>query len=136
MCPSYMATREEMHTTRGRANLLFEMLQADSPLRGWRDQHVKQALDLCLACKACKGECPVQVDMATYKAEFLAHYYKGRLRPRGAYAMGLFPWWARLAARAPRAANALLRGPAAGAVKLLANVAPERPLPAFAAQPF
>jgi FAD/FMN-containing dehydrogenase/Fe-S oxidoreductase len=136
MCPSYMVTREEMHTTRGRANLLFEMLQADSPLRGWRDQHVKQALDLCLACKACKGECPVQVDVATYKAEFLAHYYQRRLRPPSAYAIGLLPWWARLAGRAPGAANALLQAPLTGAVKRLVGVAPERPLPRFAAQPF
>ncbi|HYY80814.1 MAG TPA: FAD-binding and (Fe-S)-binding domain-containing protein, partial [Actinomycetes bacterium] len=137
MCPSYMVTREEMHTTRGRANLLFEMLQADSPLRGWRDQHVKRALDLCLACKACKGECPVQVDIATYKAEFLAHYYQRRLRPRSAYAIGLLPWWARLAGRAPGPANALLQTPAlAGALKRLAGVAPERPLPRFAAPPF
>src|SRR2546427_7246418 len=80
MCPSYMVTREEMHSTRGRARLLFEMLQGEV-IHGWRDRHVRQALDLCLACKGCKGDCPVNVDMATYKAEFLSHYYKGRLRP-------------------------------------------------------
>jgi FAD/FMN-containing dehydrogenase/Fe-S oxidoreductase len=136
MCPSYMVTREEMHTTRGRANLLFEMLQPDAPLRGWRDRHVKQALDLCLACKACKAECPVQVDIATYKAEFLAHYYQRRLRPPSAYAVGLVPWWARLAARAPRAANTLTQTPLlAGAVKRVLGLAPQRPLPRFAAQP-
>src|SRR5207237_3926320 len=94
MCPSYRVTREEMDSTRGRARLLFEMLQGD-PLRGgWRDEHVREALDLCLACKGCKGECPVHVDLATYKAEFLAHYYEGRLRPRHAYAMGWVWWWA------------------------------------------
>jgi FAD/FMN-containing dehydrogenase/Fe-S oxidoreductase len=137
MCPSYMVTREEMHTTRGRANLLFELLQPDAPLRGWRDQHVKQALDLCLACKACKAECPVQVDIATYKAEFLAHYYQWRLRPPSAYAIGLLPWWARLAGRAPGAANALTQTPLlAGAVKRLLGLAHQRPLPAVAAQPF
>ncbi|MGZ6124482.1 MAG: FAD-binding and (Fe-S)-binding domain-containing protein, partial [Myxococcales bacterium] len=97
MCPSYMVTMEEMHSTRGRAHLLFEMLQGN-PLRGgWRDAHVKEALDLCLACKGCKGECPVNVDMATYKAEFLSHHYQGRLRPRTAYAMGLIHWWSRIA---------------------------------------
>lgn len=81
MCPSYMATREEMHATRGRARLLFEMLQGDPVKEGWKSEAVKEALDLCLACKGCKGECPVHVDMATYKAEFMAHYYEGRRRP-------------------------------------------------------
>ncbi|HEY1868812.1 MAG TPA: FAD-binding and (Fe-S)-binding domain-containing protein, partial [Candidatus Cybelea sp.] len=81
MCPSYRVTREEKHATRGRARLLFEMLRG-SPLNGgWRSEDVKSALDLCLACKGCKHDCPVNVDMATYKAEFLAHYYEGRLRP-------------------------------------------------------
>ena len=82
MCPSYMVTREEMHSTRGRAHLLFEMMQGDVLHDGWRDDTVREALDLCLACKGCKGDCPVNVDMATYKAEFLSHYYAGRLRPR------------------------------------------------------
>src|SRR5919109_2165583 len=111
MCPSYMVTREEMHSTRGRAHLLFEMLQGDPVTRGWRDEHVREALDLCLACKGCKSECPVNVDMATYKAEFLAHYYARRLRPRSAYAMGLVYWWARAAALAPGIANVVGRTP-------------------------
>ena len=81
MCPSYRVTREEKHSTRGRARLLFEMLQGEVLPDGWRDDAVKEALDLCLACKGCKGDCPVNVDMATYKAEFLSHYYEGRLRP-------------------------------------------------------
>src|SRR5260370_23129399 len=105
MCPSYMVTLEEEHTTRGRARALFEMLQGQVLTGGWRDQHVKDALDLCLACKGCKGDCPVNVDMATYKAEFLSHYYKGRLRPVSAYAMGLIYWWARLASHMPAVAN-------------------------------
>ena len=88
MCPSYMVTKEEMHSTRGRAHLLFEMLQGDPLKGGWKSEPVKEALDLCLACKGCKSDCPVNVDMATYKAEFLSHYYEGRLRPRHAYAMG------------------------------------------------
>jgi ferredoxin len=75
MCPSYMVTREEMHSTRGRTHLLWEMMHGDVIRDGWRDEHIKEALDLCLACKGCKGECPVNVDMATYKAEFLAHYW-------------------------------------------------------------
>ena len=93
MCPSYMVTREEKHATRGRAHLLFEMLRGEVIGKdGWRDDAVKEALDLCLACKGCKGDCPVNVDMATYKAEFLAHYWKGRLRPIHAYAFGFDPY--------------------------------------------
>jgi len=89
MCPSYMVTREEHHATRGRARLLFEILQGDPLDRGWDSEHVHEALDLCLSCKGCKGECPVHVDMATYKAEFLSHYYEHQWRPRSAYAFGL-----------------------------------------------
>src|SRR4029079_18768457 len=85
MCPSFMATREEEHSTRGRARLLLEMLGGETIRGGWKSEEVRRALDLCLACKACKSECPVNVDMATYKAEFLSHYYRGRLRPRSAY---------------------------------------------------
>jgi FAD/FMN-containing dehydrogenase/Fe-S oxidoreductase len=135
MCPSYMVTREEMHTTRGRAHLLFEMLRGEAiGKRGWRDPHVKEALDLCLACKGCKGDCPVSVDIATYKAEFLSHYYARRLRPRSAYALGLFPLWARLASRAPRLANALTRR--GRLLKRAGGLAPERELPAFAGETF
>src|SRR5947207_11506811 len=105
MCPSYMVTREEKHTTRGRARLLFEMLRGDPLAGGWKSEAVKEALDLCLSCKGCKGDCPVQVDMATYKAEFLAHYYEGRRRPPHAYAFGLIHWWARLASLAPGLVN-------------------------------
>ena len=85
MCPSYMVTREEEHSTRGRARLLFEMMDGEVLTGGWRNEHVREALDLCLACKGCKRECPVSVDMATYKAEFLSHYYEGKMRPRAAY---------------------------------------------------
>ena len=95
MCPSFMVTHEERDTTRGRAHLLWEMLNGDVIADGWRDENVKKALDLCLACKGCKGDCPVNVDMATYKAEFLSHYWEGRLRPRYAYAFGLIDQWAR-----------------------------------------
>jgi FAD/FMN-containing dehydrogenase/Fe-S oxidoreductase len=137
MCPSYRATREEMHTTRGRARLLFEMLRGDPMRRGWRNETVKEALDLCLSCKGCKGDCPVNVDMATYKAEFLSHYYKGRLRPPHAYAFGLIHRWARLASVAPRLANlfsqSFLFG---GLAKLVIGIAPERKLPAFSTQSF
>jgi FAD/FMN-containing dehydrogenase/Fe-S oxidoreductase len=137
MCPSYMVTREEKHSTRGRARLLFEMLRGEAITDGWRDEHVRDALDLCLACKGCKGDCPMNVDMATYKAEFLSHYYAGRLRPRAAYAMGLIHWWARGAALAPGVANALARNRVVGgALKWMAGVAPQRTLPAFAPETF
>jgi FAD/FMN-containing dehydrogenase/Fe-S oxidoreductase len=138
MCPSFMVTREEMHTTRGRAHLLFEMLQGEvAGKHGWRDPYVKEALDLCLACKGCKGDCPVNVDIATYKAEFLSHYYKRRLRPPSSYALGLVHPCARLASRAPRLANRVVSTPwAATALKRLAGLARQREFPTFAPETF
>ena len=137
MCPSFMVTREEEHATRGRAHLLFEMLQGDPVADGWRSEAVREALDLCLACKGCKRDCPVNVDMATYKAEFLAHHYAGRLRPRAAYAMGLIYWWARAAARLPGVANLVGQTPGIRALaKTVGGIAPARRLPRFASEPF
>src|SRR3954449_13266433 len=111
MCPSFIATREEKHSTRGRARLLFEMLHGGPLTKGWKSAPVEEALDLCLACKGCKHDCPVNVDMATYKAEFRSHYYRGRLRPRHAYAFGLIHIWSRLGSAMPRLANWLTRVP-------------------------
>ncbi|MDQ0772791.1 FAD/FMN-containing dehydrogenase/NAD-dependent dihydropyrimidine dehydrogenase PreA subunit [Streptomyces aurantiacus] len=140
MCPSYRATREEEHSTRGRARLLFEMVRNgdDSPVTdGWRSDAVHDALDLCLACKGCKTDCPVNVDMATYKAEFLHHHYRGRLRPLAHYSMGWLPAVARAVALAPRTVNALSSVPwVARAAKALGGVAPERSVPVFAEQRF
>jgi FAD/FMN-containing dehydrogenase/Fe-S oxidoreductase len=137
MCPSYMATREEEHSTRGRARLLFEMLEGSTVRDGWHSDVVRDALDLCLACKACKSECPVGVDMATYKAEFLSHYYHRRLRPRAAYAMGLIHWWARAASIAPSLVNVATRAPfLSSLIKRAGGIAPERQLPKFASQTF
>ncbi len=137
MCPSFMVTREEKHTTRGRTHMLFEMLQGEVLHNGWRDREVKEALDLCLACKGCKSDCPVNVDMATYKAEFLSHYYQGRLRPRSAYAMGLIYRWARLAARVPGLANFVTHAPLLSRLaKWAAGVAPQRRMPVFASRTF
>jgi FAD/FMN-containing dehydrogenase/Fe-S oxidoreductase len=137
MCPSYMATREEQHSTRGRARLLFEALEGNVLRDRWHDESVKEALDLCLSCKGCKGECPVHVDMATLRAEFLSHYYEGRRRPRQAYAFGYIDRWARLAAVAPRMANFFLtREPFAGAARALTGVAAQRALPVFAHETF
>jgi Fe-S oxidoreductase len=138
MCPSYMVTREEMHSTRGRARLLFELLDGRViGKNGWHDDHVREALDLCLACKGCKSDCPMNVDMATYKAEFLSHYYAGRLRPMSAYSMGLIYWWARAASRWPGLVNFFTQVPPGNAfLKRVGGIAPERRLPAFAKETF
>jgi FAD/FMN-containing dehydrogenase/Fe-S oxidoreductase len=137
MCPSFRATREEAQSTRGRARLLFEMLQGEVIRGGWRSTEVRRALDLCLACKACKSECPAGVDMATYKAEFLAHYYRGRVRPRAAYAFGHIGDWAPWAARAHWLVNAFTQAPMLRQVaKAVAGIAPERQIPVVASRSF
>ncbi len=137
MCPSYQVTREEKDCTRGRAHLLWEMMNGEVLTEGWKSEAVKDSLDLCLACKGCKGDCPVNVDMATYKAEFLSHYYEGRLRPRYAYSMGWIYWWARLASLAPSLANFFSQTPGLSAVaKWLGGIAQERQMPAFARETF
>jgi FAD/FMN-containing dehydrogenase/Fe-S oxidoreductase len=137
MCPSYMVTLEEQHSTRGRAHMLFELLQSEVVRGGWQDDDVKQTLDLCLSCKACKSECPANVDMATYRAEFLAHYYDGQRRPLHAYAFGMVDRWLRLGAVAPWLANASIqtRG-LTHVVKRVLRVAPERRLPQLARTSF
>jgi FAD/FMN-containing dehydrogenase/Fe-S oxidoreductase len=137
MCPSYMATLEERHSTRGRARLLFEMLRGDPIVDRWRSRAVDEALDLCLGCKGCKSDCPVNVDMATYKAEFRAHHYRGRLRPRAAYSMGLIHEWSQLAATMPAVVNAVFRAPGLSAlVKWAAGIARERTMPSYAGESF
>lgn len=137
MCPSYLVTLEEKHSTRGRARMLFEMLHGGAIEDGWKSDEVADALKLCLACKGCKSDCPVNVDMATYKGEFHAHYYERRLRPRSAYSMGLIYWWARLASNAPRLANVATqtRG-LRGIAKAIGGIAQAQDLPPFATQTF
>ena len=136
MCPSYQATREELHSTRGRAHLLWEMLEGDLVTDGWRSTEVRDALDLCLSCKGCLSDCPVNVDMATYKAEFTHHHYAGRpwARPLSHWSMGWLPLLVadRVAWR---------RGWSTGwhgtrLAKRLGGIAPEREIPAFAEQTF
>jgi Fe-S oxidoreductase len=141
MCPSYMATREEKHSTRGRAHLLWEMLEGDVIPGDWQSEPVHEALDLCLSCKACKTECPVNVDVATYKAEFLAHYYQQHRRPLRDYAFGFMDRWAAMASVlpgvTPQLANLPLRIPGVShAIKAALGIAPQRSLPAFAARSF
>ena len=142
MCPSYRATHEEEHSTRGRAHLLWEMTQGhgreDGIIRdGWRSEEVKNSLDLCLACKGCKSDCPVSVDVATYKSEFLSHYYEGRVRPRSAYAFGNIDLWARVASHIPGVVNLSTQLPILRDIsKFLAGMPQQRSIPAFAPETF
>jgi len=142
MCPSYQVTYEEEHSTRGRARLLFEMLNGhgDSPIEnGWRSDAVHDALDLCLACKGCKADCPADVDMATYKAEFLAHHWEGRQwrRPRSDLALGWLPVTARLVSRFRLAgvANTVTHTPLLHWAAMLAGGLEHREVPLFAGEP-
>ncbi|MBB1253236.1 FAD-binding and (Fe-S)-binding domain-containing protein [Streptomyces alkaliterrae] len=139
MCPSFRATGEERHSTRGRARLLHEMLAGEVVTEGWRSPEVLEALDLCLSCKGCRSDCPVGVDMATYKAEFLHHHYKGRRRPAAHHSMGGLPRWLRLAdvSRAAPVLNAAASvTPLAALAKRLGGIAPERAIPPLAPVPF
>jgi FAD/FMN-containing dehydrogenase/Fe-S oxidoreductase len=137
MCPSYMATRDEMHSTRGRARLLFEALSGDALAGGFGDPALKEALDLCLSCKGCKKECPSAVDMAAYRAEFLAQYYEDNRRPLSARFFGRLPELARLASGAPQLANAITSAPGISALGRRAlGIHPARSLPRLAAQSF
>src|SRR5207237_9483376 len=134
MCTSYMATLEEEHSTRGRARLLWEMLQGEVIQDGWKSEQVKQAMDLCLSCKACKSECPTNVDIATYRSEFLSHYYETHRRPLRAYAFGFIDLWSRMASAAPGFSNSLARAPGIGSsMREILHLAPPRELPRFAA---
>ncbi len=136
MCPSYQVTLEEKHSTRGRTHILWEMLQGEVIKGGWQDKEVKESLDLCLACKGCKGECPVNVDVATYKAEFLAHYYSRRPRPLNHYAFGMMDKWARLASLAPGLVNTINASPLGRIAKSVLHVAQCREIPKFAEETF
>jgi Fe-S oxidoreductase len=137
MCPTYLVTLEEKHSTRGRAHMFFELLQGEVVRGGWQDDDVKETLDLCLSCKACKSDCPTNVDIATYKAEFLSHYYERKRRPLQAYAFGLIDRWARVGAFAPGLANFLASAPGLRQLwNSLLDLAPQRHLPALAPESF
>jgi len=136
MCPSFMATGEELHSTRGRAHMLWELMQGEVLPHQWKNKQVKESLDLCLSCKACKSECPVSVDMATYKAEFLAHHFEGESRPLGHYAFGRIDVFAHLASFAPNLVNTINNAPVIGAlIKKALHIHPQRTFPCFA-KPF
>ncbi len=136
MCPSYMATGEEQHSTRGRAHLLWELMQKEVLPNDWANEQVRESLDLCLSCKACKSECPVSVDMATYKAEFLSHHYEKHSRPVAHYAFGRIDRWAKLASLAPNLVNAINATPLISQVmKKVLHIHPSRTFPKFS-RPF
>jgi len=137
MCPSFRATKEEKYSTRGRAHLFWEMLQGEVITDGWNSQEIKEALDTCLACKGCKSDCPTHTDMASYKAEFLSHYYENHRRPRQAMFMGRIGQWTPIASRFPWLTNFMMSArPLARIAKWVAGVAPQRNLPTFAARTF
>ena len=137
MCPSYLATKDETHSTRGRARVLQELVNGRLVTGGWQAREATEALELCLSCKGCASDCPAGVDMATYKAELLYHRYRHRPRPAAHYALGWLPRWSRLAGRFPRLANAALRpGPLATLAKLAGGIDRRRPLPSFADRTF
>ncbi|MFI6824512.1 FAD-binding and (Fe-S)-binding domain-containing protein [Micromonospora sp. NPDC050187] len=134
MCPSYLATREEKDSTRGRARVLQDVVRGAVD---WRDPAVADSLDLCLACKGCASDCPTGIDMATYKSEALHQRYRGRPRPLSHYTLGWLPRWSRLAGHVPRMANLALRLPLLRRLApALAGVDRRRSLPAFAHTPF
>jgi len=137
MCPSYRATREEKHSTRGRSRMLQEMLRGEVITDGWKSEAVKDALSLCLACKGCRSDCPTHVDMATYKAEFLSHYYEGKRRPIQALSMGRIGDWAGLAGAVPGLTNLMTQTPGLrDVVKRISGIAPERSIARFAPRSF
>jgi FAD/FMN-containing dehydrogenase/Fe-S oxidoreductase len=136
MCPSWHVTKDEKHSTRGRARILQEIVNGEFVSDGWRSKEALEALDLCLSCKGCSSDCPTGVDMATYKAEFLHQHYRGRLRPMAHLTMGWLPIAARIASRFASAVNALTRSPAQRLLKRLGGIDPNRKIPAFAARSF
>ncbi len=137
MCPSYRVTREEEHSTRGRAHLLWEMTKGDVIKGGWNNDAVKESLDLCLACKGCKSDCPVGVDVATYKAEFLSHYYETNRRPLKAMALSNLDLWLRTASHVPGLLNLTTQLPGlSDLAKLVAGIPAQRRIPPLAPQTF
>jgi FAD/FMN-containing dehydrogenase/Fe-S oxidoreductase len=136
MCPSYLATRDEKDSTRGRARVLQELANG-SLVKGFAAKELEQSLDLCLSCKGCASDCPTGIDMATYKAEVLYQRYRRRLRPASHYALGWLPRWSGVAARLPKLVNALLGNRALASVaKRLGGIDSRRPLPMFAPRTF
>lgn len=136
MCPSYRATLDERDSTRGRARVLQEMMLGETITDGWQSREVGEALDLCLSCKGCSSDCPVGVDMASYKSEYLYQRFKGKIRPLSHYSMGWLPFTSRFASKMPRVVNAVMNSPLTPVIKKLGGIDPERELPQFARATF
>ncbi|WP_092621677.1 FAD-binding and (Fe-S)-binding domain-containing protein [Jiangella sp. DSM 45060] len=137
MCPSYLATRDEKDSTRGRARVLQELTNGSLVTGGWRSPELAESLDLCLSCKACSRDCPAGVDIASLKSEVLYRKYRRRPRPISHYTLGWLPRWARLAARLPGPVNWVLGRPRLSRLALgLAGVDPRRSAPRFATTTF
>jgi FAD/FMN-containing dehydrogenase/Fe-S oxidoreductase len=133
MCPSYRATKDEKDSTRGRSRVLQDMVRgARTVEEGWKSEEVREALDLCLSCKACSSDCPTGVDMATYKSEFFSHYYEGKLRPMSHFSLGWLPRWLKITGRIAPLVNALMSTPLAKAASALGGLTTRRALPRFA----
>jgi Fe-S oxidoreductase len=134
MCPSYRATKDEKDSTRGRSRVLQDMVRgARTVEEGWKSEEVREALDLCLSCKACSSDCPTGVDMATYKSEFFSHYYKGKFRPMSHFSLGWLPRWLKITGRVAPLVNAVMSSPLAKAVSALGGLTTLRAMPRFAA---
>ncbi|MBO0775947.1 MAG: 4Fe-4S dicluster domain-containing protein, partial [Actinobacteria bacterium] len=134
MCPSYMATRDEEHATRGRANALVMALSSPDPRRALGGERLHEALDLCLECKACKRECPLGVDMASLKSEALAARHELRGVPLRSRLFASIRSVNRVGSAVAPVANAVLRLPGRRAAQRLIGIAPDRPLPRFAGE--
>lgn len=133
MCPSYRATKDEKDSTRGRSRVLQDMVRgARTVEEGWKSEEVREALDLCLSCKACSSDCPTGVDMATYKSEFFSHYYEGKLRPMSHFSLGWLPRWLKITGRIAPLVNAVMSTPLAKAASALGGLTTQRALPRFA----
>ncbi|MEV7475401.1 FAD-binding and (Fe-S)-binding domain-containing protein [Pseudarthrobacter oxydans] len=133
MCPSYRATKDEKDSTRGRSRVLQEMVRGARTMEeGWKSEEVREALDLCLSCKACSSDCPTGVDMATYKSEFFSHYYKGKLRPMSHFSLGWLPRWLKITGRTAPLVNAVMSTPLAKVASALGGLTTRRAMPRFA----
>ncbi|MEQ9619767.1 MAG: FAD-linked oxidase C-terminal domain-containing protein [Deltaproteobacteria bacterium] len=135
MCPSYMATRDEMHVTRARANILREIFTRSSDKNPFESEEIHEVLDLCLSCKGCKSECPSDVDMAKLKGEFLQHYYDRRGVPMRSRMIANFNTFAKVSSIFPQAYNFIFTNPVtAPVVKKLTGFAVERSVPPLSLQ--